>query len=533
MNAANPVLEAKPDSLRSLPQSLRSWIERRGALVAALVAVCASLPGLSFPFLAEDWVLLGAIAKGTVPIAPFGYFRPLYSATIWLDRELWGASPFFFHLTNLLLIASASALLVQLVMRYTADARIACATGVLFALHPYHVENAAWVAVRGDPLFSVFCLLSALAYDRWRSRAKGLPFAAIGLFEAALLSKETAIFLPAMLLLVGLVDRSRRPAVREIGRGLVPLALVGGAHLFLLRRIVLGPGARPLMTVVWGDALKRGAGYCVAALVPVDVELLAARPILWGSAAAAAAAALLVLARARSGRIPRVVFASAAAFLLLAAPGLIGFQERFLFLAAGASGLGLASLLRALRGRLAGAAGAAVCLAWSAGVIAQWGCWRQAAVASRQLIDDLVVASRREAITEIVVANMPFRVRGGAVYVYGDFLGALAVAGGRPVPVRAASYLTYARADADGLERPPVAVPAGSSQPAEVRLRIPSGPFSHWCSRAPPPGGGLIDEGAWSLLFDGRGGVRIEIRQAAGGSRAAYAWVGGRLTMLF
>jgi hypothetical protein len=56
-------------------------------------------------------------------------------------------------LTNLLLISAAAALVVVLIRRYTASAPLAGAAGILFALHPYHVENAAWIAARpnGSP----------------------------------------------------------------------------------------------------------------------------------------------------------------------------------------------------------------------------------------------------------------------------------------------------------------------------------------------------------------------------------------------
>ena len=48
------------------------------------------------------------MGTGALPTSPYDYFRPLYMASFWVDRRLWGPSPFFFHLTNLLLIAATN-----------------------------------------------------------------------------------------------------------------------------------------------------------------------------------------------------------------------------------------------------------------------------------------------------------------------------------------------------------------------------------------------------------------------------------------
>ena len=154
---------------------LARFVERRGSLLAATVAALAALPGIGFPFLSDDWLMVESVGKGALPTSPYNYFRPLYMATFWLDRQIWGPSPVFFHLTNLLLIAATAALVVLVARRYSGDPLLAGIAGILFALHAYHVENAAWVAVRGDPLYSIPLLLAALGYDRWREGLGALP----------------------------------------------------------------------------------------------------------------------------------------------------------------------------------------------------------------------------------------------------------------------------------------------------------------------------------------------------------------------
>jgi protein O-mannosyl-transferase len=89
-------------------------------------------------------------------------------------------------------------------------------TGLLFGLHPLHVESVAWVAERKDILCALFFVLSVTAYMKY---AEGLQremsqettvsrlfnaryFLAMGFFVLALLSKPMAVTLPAVLLIL-------------------------------------------------------------------------------------------------------------------------------------------------------------------------------------------------------------------------------------------------------------------------------------------------------------------------------------------
>jgi hypothetical protein len=505
----------------------------RGPCAAAILATLASLPGLWMPFLSDDWAQIDAVGAGLVPRTPFGDFRPLYMATLWLDRQVGGLSPSLFHLTNILWIAATAALVVILARRYIGDARLASTTGLVFALHPFHVENAAWVGARSDPVFSVPFLLAALFYDRWRARGSGLPLLALVSFEAALLAKETAVTLPLLLVLIGQVDRSRRPERSEWWRGYLTLALLAGAHFILLRPWVLGGAGRTLVENIGVGWLKHGLVLATAAILPVDVENLVARPVVFGALALLTVLLFLLLARLRSACIPRPALAAAAAFAILSLPYLVGVQERYLFLPVAASSLFLASLIRAARGRLAVILAFSLAAGWAFGCLAQWSSWLEAALASRRLVGDLVRESFEGMTREIVIANAPFRVHGGSVA--GDLSAALRLSGGRPLPVRALSYVSYPTADADALDGPPSVSIRRPPPHAEVSLRIREGPFSHFVGPRPVRREVAVGTlGSVALETAERAErVRLRIFPAVEAGRAAYAWVGGRLVRLF
>jgi hypothetical protein len=545
----------------------RRLLEGWGPWLAAAVAAAAALPGLAFPFLADDWLLVDAARRGQPPLAPYGYFRPLYTASFWVDWKLWGASPAFFHFTNLLLLAAAAALVVVVIRVYTGSPLVAAVTGVLFALHPYHVENAAWIAVRGDPFYSVLLLLALLAYERWRrgldsarapaaglargrgpdlvprarparARAGGwagaiqragaaLPFAALALFEAALLVKESAVTLPILLIVLGAVDASRRARRVEWQQGLVPLLALAALHFLVVRPWFLAGEARSLAPRPGLPWLRHLAGYAVAAIVPVGSDWLAARPLLWGGIAAAAIALLVGTAWLRSGAPSRPAAAALALFGVLLLPSMIGFQERYLYLPAAAFCLGLAFLLRDIGGAPGWAAGLLLAAGWTAGAGVLWSQWHEAAVASRSLVSGLVEASRSMGVKQIVVANMPFRVRGGSVA--GNFRSALALSGGVPVEVMAVAYVSYPRASSDCLDtaaRDPVRTSGRSSF---VRLRVPAEPYCRYVGPGSREDGAVASAGG-KVFFESDDRIVLRLDSALG--RSLHAWIGGRLVQL-
>ena len=462
---------------------------------------------------------------------PFGYFRPLCMATYSIERRAWGISPSLSHLTNLILIAAVAALVVIAIRHYTGDTFLATMAGVLFALHPCHVENAAWIAARADPLFSLFFILAALSYDRWRAAPAGLPIAALLLFEAALLAKEAGVTLPLYLLALGSCDRSRRPAAAEWLRGLLPLLGVAAAHFLLLRSWAMGGPGMTLAMRPLASRLKNLLAFGVVSVVPAHTEAIEGRPLLFGTVALLAAGALLVAARRRSSRVPSHVWAAVAVFVVLVGPHVISFQERYLFLPSAASSLAIAALLRGAGRRIGRAAAILLVTGWCASLGARWIGWSDAGRASRRVIAGLVEASRRPEIDEIVVANMPHRVRGAPVN--GNFGAAVVLSGGRPVTVRVAASIDYPNPRADDLEDPSGEAIRVDTRAAEVRLHIPQERFSRYVWPLRPEGSVRVDRDWATILFDRPGELRVLITASASADRAALVWREGRLERLF
>ncbi|MBU0751510.1 MAG: tetratricopeptide repeat protein [Gammaproteobacteria bacterium] len=126
------------------------------------------------------------------------YFRPLPLASFVMEMRLAGPDPFVFHLTNLLLHAANTTLVVLLVRAaIPGGALAAVGAGLLFAVHPALVENVAWISDRFDLMVALFVLL-ALVGERRLSGAFARAAWVGTTFLLALLCKESAVVLLAL-----------------------------------------------------------------------------------------------------------------------------------------------------------------------------------------------------------------------------------------------------------------------------------------------------------------------------------------------
>lgn len=213
------------------------------ALVGAVVAVCAYLQALHYPFISDDDIYivhnhmlaeqhLGQIWPFFVkPYNPAREFLPLRDMSYWFDLTLFGKNPAAFRVHNILLY------LLCLLFTYGATSDIwryfrpadsagaPWAAGVvtaLFALHPAHAEAVVWIAGRKDVLSAMFSLLAiwlAVRAGRGPKFSPSLAGAALLALQAAMLSKATAFAVAPVIAMLWLVfwlntpKHDRRPAL--------------------------------------------------------------------------------------------------------------------------------------------------------------------------------------------------------------------------------------------------------------------------------------------------------------------------------
>lgn len=122
-----------------------------------------------------------------------GYWRPAASLLLATTYAFAGPSPLAFHLLVLVLHVAASCAAWSLARRITHSDGIGFAVGLLFALHPVHVESVAWISAIGDPAFGLCVLLALERHLAWREAgSNGSPWVAGALILAGLAAKELA-----------------------------------------------------------------------------------------------------------------------------------------------------------------------------------------------------------------------------------------------------------------------------------------------------------------------------------------------------
>lgn len=145
-------------------------------------------------------------------------YRPLTLLTFALNYAAGGLNPLGYHAVNVLLHAGVCVLVWHLARRVFADAAVAGAAALLFAVHPVHAEAVAGLVGRAEVLAAALLLAGLLALLPARGpRTATRTWWAAAAFLGALLAKETAICYP-LLALAMLVHTARFPPPEDAGR---------------------------------------------------------------------------------------------------------------------------------------------------------------------------------------------------------------------------------------------------------------------------------------------------------------------------
>jgi len=144
-----------------------------------------------------------------------GYYRPLSILSFALDYRLWGLSSSGYHLTNIIL-HSANAVMLYLILFLLLDSvPLALLTALLYSAHPVHSVTVAYISNRTELLAAFFIFLSFLTFLRCLGSEKpfrkvSFYFFSLFTFACALLSKETPVIYPGVLLFYVIIFRRRR-----------------------------------------------------------------------------------------------------------------------------------------------------------------------------------------------------------------------------------------------------------------------------------------------------------------------------------
>ena len=289
------------------------------AIIIGLLTFAIYLPALQNGFVNwdDDLYVYGNLHIRALNFAFFrwaftdlsaGFWHPITWISYAIDHAIWGMNPLGYHLTAIIIHAVNTALVVTLttfLLEFSCDRHpesMRCSlpgkqsilitagiTGVLFGLHPLHVESVAWASERKDLLCALFFLLSAsyyVTYVRgldaspprtfWRNRAFLMSLA---MFIISLASKTMAVSLPVVYLILDryLFDRIRSwsdfVAMMVEKLPFAVASLIISAISILAQKAI---GAMPMMaTTSLGQRLVVASRsiilYLLKMLVPLDL----------------------------------------------------------------------------------------------------------------------------------------------------------------------------------------------------------------------------------------------------------------------
>jgi len=243
-------------------------LSRRDKIRLAVLLVAASLlsyaNGLTGAFAYDDKAIVRDNPRIRSPrvasqILTTGYFgrprgsgtnyRPVLLASFAVQWWVHGGRAAAFRVVNLLLHATATLLLAGLLLRAGFPLPQAAGAGLLFAVHPIHVEAVTSVVGRGETLAALFVLLFLSLLLRARQRAFRSSWwqyvLALCCYFLGTLTKESAAVAPALLFLLlfrmeegSLLLRLRRALLRGLPLYAASAAVLCG--VFLLRSWILG-----------------------------------------------------------------------------------------------------------------------------------------------------------------------------------------------------------------------------------------------------------------------------------------------------
>ena len=131
------------------------------------------------------------------------FYRPLFSLWMLVVDTLGGLSPWFWHLSSVLLHVACTYLVYLLSKRLIGSDVGAGVAAALFAVHPIHVEAVTWVSASNEILFSILTLGAVLILLSPADRGGRWPILLSALlYSAGLFAKETGAALIILLIVL-------------------------------------------------------------------------------------------------------------------------------------------------------------------------------------------------------------------------------------------------------------------------------------------------------------------------------------------
>jgi protein O-mannosyl-transferase len=195
------------------------------------------------------------------------FYRPLFWASLTIDRHIWGLAPVGFHFTNLILHWANGLVAFLLLRRLGASSLLAASSIFVWLGMPINSESVAWISGRAYCLCALFLLLALLAVEWYRDSRQTLILVGYGGASlAAVLSHELGIIALPLALLTGCI----RHRLRLSWIPLCAVSFACDAVYFALRHYSGAAGPESFAILPVGVAFVKYLGWMV---LPVHMSI--------------------------------------------------------------------------------------------------------------------------------------------------------------------------------------------------------------------------------------------------------------------
>lgn len=233
----HPLLNEVEQGSRS--ETLSPLLVSLTCVAIVVLSFLAYARSLWLPFVSDDYVQI-ALGREYGPVS--GWTGLLQDAlyrcratslvlTYWTERWF-GLDPFLFNLSSVAIHILNSLLVFAMGVWRPIGWRVSAVAACFFAVSQRHHEAVIWYAAQPELLVFFFGVLSFLCWVWWlqsKEKSSAVYWGSLACFVAALLSKESAVAVPPLLLFAALLERPHRRAafVRVLPFGLCAVAYFG------------------------------------------------------------------------------------------------------------------------------------------------------------------------------------------------------------------------------------------------------------------------------------------------------------------
>lgn len=204
------------------------------------------------------------------------YYRPLLNLSLMLDANIGGVLPFIFYFFNIVWHLIATMLVFKLLKKINCQPALAWFFSLVFLVHPALTQAVAWIPGRNDSLLTVFVLAATLCFLSFKDEPRLRTYLGyLGFLLLALFTKETAAFLPPLIILYFLLVEPKKIETRDKWL-LIIGSLAAGFIWLLFRHLALGTDPVTL-NIVATTIFKNLPAILVVlgkTLIPVNLAVL-------------------------------------------------------------------------------------------------------------------------------------------------------------------------------------------------------------------------------------------------------------------